>query len=478
MVSTNLEVVMQSRGIERHYAFYLNLFARLMDVVAIFVSGWLVFYLKFEISLFHNREYLFPVLVQILLTTLLFSAHGVYESWRGKNLLGQLYKLIKAWGLSFLILTAIGTLTKTSSIYSREWLILWASVSLLLLLAVKLLVYRTMLKIRKLGYNDRRIVFVGSLDSVRKLLPRIDQSTSTGFKGIACVSVHEADGEKTVPMEMVHGLNRLEEVVFRYQPDEVWIVTPISDLEICSRVNYLLRHSTVNIRFIPDLEGTGLLKYSSSQFLGIPTWNISVGLHSEKCYLMKWLEDRILGLCLFVLLSPLMLLIAIAVKLTSPGPVLFKQKRHGWNGKIVEIYKFRSMHVHEEAEGTLTQATRNDQRMTKLGSFLRRTNLDELPQFINVLQGRMSIIGPRPHALVHNMEYREKIDEYMRRHKVKPGITGWAQVNGWRGETDTLDKMKNRVDCDLYYIQNWSVWLDLKILLLTLLRSFTDKNAY
>jgi putative colanic acid biosynthesis UDP-glucose lipid carrier transferase len=157
---------------------------------------------------------------------------------------------------------------------------------------------------------------------------------------------------------------------------------------------------------------------------------------------------------------------------------LFRQQRHGWNGKVFEIYKFRTMHAHQEADGTLTQATRNDQRVTKLGAFLRRTNLDELPQFINVLQGRMSVVGPRPHALLHNMEYSEKIEEYMRRHKVKPGITGWAQVNGWRGETDTLEKMKNRVECDFYYIQNWSVWLDLKILLLTLLRSFVDKNAY
>jgi putative colanic acid biosynthesis UDP-glucose lipid carrier transferase len=449
-----------------------------MDIAVIFVSGWLVFYFRFESSLFHNKEYLFPVLVQILLTALMFSAHGVYESWRGKNLLEQLFKLIKAWGLSFLILTAIGTLTKTSSIFSREWLILWAAISLLFLLAVKLLVYRTMQRIRKLGCNDRRVVFVGSPDSIRKLLPRIDQSTSTGFKGIACVSVHEADGEKTLPMRMVHGLNKLEEAIARYQPDEVWIVAPISDLEICDRVNYLLRHSTVNIRYLPDLDGTGLPKCPSSQFLGMLSWNVSVGLHSETCYLAKWLEDRILGLCLFVLLSPFMLLIAFAVKLTSPGPVLFRQQRHGWNGKVFEIYKFRTMHAHQEADGTLTQATRNDQRVTKLGAFLRRTNLDELPQFINVLQGRMSVVGPRPHALLHNMEYSEKIEEYMRRHKVKPGITGWAQVNGWRGETDTLEKMKNRVECDFYYIQNWSVWLDLKILLLTLLRSFVDKNAY
>lgn len=171
------------------------------------------------------------------------------------------------------------------------------------------------------------------------------------------------------------------------------------------------------------------------------------------------------------------MIIAILVKTTSQGPILFKQNRHGLNGTIIKVWKFRSMSVMEEGN-TVKQATKNDQRVTKVGAFLRRTSLDELPQFFNVLFGSMSIVGPRPHALSHNEYYATQIDDYMLRHLVKPGITGLAQVSGWRGETDTLDKMQNRVNCDLEYIRIWSVWLDIKIIFFTILRGFTQKTAY
>jgi len=165
------------------------------------------------------------------------------------------------------------------------------------------------------------------------------------------------------------------------------------------------------------------------------------------------------------------------IKLTSKGPILYKQERHGWNGKTIKVYKFRSMSVVEN-NSEFVQATKNDSRITPLGRFLRQSSLDELPQFINVLQGRMSVVGPRPHAVSMNHDYKEKVANYMQRHKVKPGITGWAQVNGFRGETDTLDKMEKRVEFDLFYIQNWSLWLDLKIIFLTVLKGFFGKNAY
>ena len=172
------------------------------------------------------------------------------------------------------------------------------------------------------------------------------------------------------------------------------------------------------------------------------------------------------------------LIIAIAIKLTSPGPVIFKQKRHGWDGRPIKVYKFRSMKIHQELDGKVTQAKQNDERITRLGAFLRKTSLDELPQFFNVLQGKMSIVGPRPHAIEHNELYKDQVEKYMLRHMVKPGITGWAQINGLRGETDTLEKMQKRVEYDLYYIENWSVWLDLKIIILSVFKGFINKNAY
>ena len=192
---------------------------------------------------------------------------------------------------------------------------------------------------------------------------------------------------------------------------------------------------------------------------------------------VKWLSDKILATLVLILISPILLLIALAIKIDSPGPVIFKQRRYGLNGEEILVYKFRSMTVCEDG-GTIQQARKNDSRITRLGAFLRKTSLDELPQFINVLQGRMSIVGPRPHAVSHNETYRKLIKGYMVRHKVKPGITGWAQVNGYRGETETVDKMQKRIEYDLEYLRTWSLGLDLWIIVKTVAVVFSDRNAY
>ena len=192
---------------------------------------------------------------------------------------------------------------------------------------------------------------------------------------------------------------------------------------------------------------------------------------------MKRIEDICVASAILMLISPLLLCIAIAIKLDSKGPVFFKQIRYGLNGKPILVYKFRSMSVMENG-ADVKQAVKNDPRVTKVGSFLRKTSLDELPQFINVVLGNMSVVGPRPHAAAHNEEYRKLITGYMLRHKVKPGITGLAQIRGWRGETDTLDKMEKRVECDLEYIRTWSLLLDIKIIFLTVFKGFINKAAY
>ncbi|MBA1884175.1 exopolysaccharide biosynthesis polyprenyl glycosylphosphotransferase, partial [Escherichia coli] len=191
----------------------------------------------------------------------------------------------------------------------------------------------------------------------------------------------------------------------------------------------------------------------------------------------KRIEDLLIASLILILISPILILIALSVKLTSKGPVIFRQIRYGMDGKPIKVYKFRSMNVMENDEN-VKQATKNDTRVTKVGAFLRKTSLDELPQFFNVITGQMSIVGPRPHAVAHNELYRDLIEGYMLRHKVKPGITGWAQINGWRGETDTLDKMKMRVEYDLAYIREWSIWLDIKIIFLTVFKGFVNKSAY
>lgn len=259
--------------------------------------------------------------------------------------------------------------------------------------------------------------------------------------------------------------------------DEVYIALP---MVAQARIRQLLddfSDSTVDVFLVPDL-----ISYSSHisqlrMLSNIQTISIFTSPFEDEGALIKRFEDIVLG-ALFTLASlPLMLFAIIGIKLTSPGPVLFKQRRYGLNGKEIEIWKFRTMNVMENSS-VVTQATRDDPRITRFGAFLRKTSLDELPQFFNVLQGTMSIVGPRPHAVAHNEEYRRLVENYMIRHKVKPGITGLAQINGFRGETDTLDKMEKRVQYDLEYIKSWSLCLDIKIVILTFFRGFVGKNAF
>jgi len=239
-----------------------------------------------------------------------------------------------------------------------------------------------------------------------------------------------------------------------------------------------LQDSTASIYLVPDLFVFELMSARLQDLDGLPVFALCETPLSGPYSLVKRIEDILLASIILAVIWPLMVLIALAVKFSSPGPVIFQQDRYGLDGRRIKVWKFRTMKVCENDEREIRQASRCDPRVTPVGAFLRRTSLDELPQFINVLQGSMSVVGPRPHAVAHNEQYRKLIRGYMWRHKMKPGITGWAQVNGWRGETDTLDKMKKRVEYDLEYIRNWSVWLDLKIFWLTLWKGFVGRNAY
>lgn len=238
-----------------------------------------------------------------------------------------------------------------------------------------------------------------------------------------------------------------------------------------------LKDTTASIYFVPDMFITDLVQGRSGSVCGMPVISVCESPFTGKNGLIKRSSDVLLSLLILILSAPVLLLIAIAIKLDSPGPVIFKQRRYGLDGKEILVYKFRSMRVCEDGD-TVRQAQQGDNRFTRLGGFLRKTSLDEMPQFVNVLQGRMSIVGPRPHAVSHNEFYRNLIKGYMIRHKVKPGITGWAQVNGYRGETKTIDKMRARIDYDLDYLRNWSLRLDLHIIFRAVLVVIHDKSAF
>ena len=231
------------------------------------------------------------------------------------------------------------------------------------------------------------------------------------------------------------------------------------------------------MHFIPDFLLSNLIHARIEHIGDVDTLSVFESPYLGAKEFFKRTEDLLVGSLILLIISPILLFIALGVKFTSKGPVIFKQDRYGLGGEKIRVWKFRSMTVMENSD-VVTQAKKGDTRITKFGGFLRRTSLDELPQFFNVLTGQMSIVGPRPHAVSHNEEYRQKVEFYMLRHKVKPGITGWAQINGWRGETDTLEKMEKRVEYDLFYIKHWSLWFDIKIIFLTFFKGFVGKNAY
>lgn len=387
----------------------------------------------------------------------------VYQSFRGGSWQAMYGRVVLAWLITVGMLLAWLFFSKSSEAYSRIFVGTWVASMLPLLLLQRTLVMLVLRWLHRRGVNTREVLLIGKGPMSNDLAKRAREASWSGFKVTRQVSATDLD--------------RIAQLASDATYDEVWINLPAHETSTIPAVLEALKHSAADIRVVPDLLTYRMINHGVTFIMGVPMLDISGSALGGVNRVIKQIEDYILASVILLLISPLMAAIAMAIKLTSPGPVIFKQKRHGWGGEEIVVYKFRSMTVHQEHD-KVTQATKNDARITPLGAFLRRTSLDELPQFINVLQGRMSIVGPRPHAIQHNHYYKELIPNYMLRHKMKPGITGWAQVNGLRGETDTIDKMKSRVDYDLHYLEHWSVWLDLRIVFLTVFKGFVHKNAY
>ena len=464
----------------KNYSGFINLFARVADPLVVVFAAIVAYAVRFPTSgSLLPQDYRSLVLFAVFCVVLIFPIFNLYASWRGQSLTKQARAIIFAWLSVALLMIIILFGLKISSDYSRLWLGSWMLLGLFLLLIFRMCIYGFLQYQRLRGRNFRCVLVVGAGGLGRKLINQVEASPWTGFKIVGLFDDNEQLYGKAINGYIVNGgLAEIEGFISRNQVDEVWIALPLRAEKRVKELLFALRHHTVNIKLIPDIFGFSLLNHSMTEIAGLPAVNLSDTPMGGYNQLIKAVEDRLLALVIIILISPLLLVISVAIKLTSPGPVIFKQKRNGWDGRIINVYKFRSMKLHNEEQGLITQARKDDARVTPLGSFLRSSSLDELPQFFNVLQGRMSIVGPRPHAIEHNELYKDKVDQYMLRHMVKPGITGWAQVNGLRGETDTLDKMKRRVEFDLYYIENWSLWFDLRIILLTIFKGFVHKNAH
>ncbi|WP_237062439.1 MULTISPECIES: undecaprenyl-phosphate glucose phosphotransferase [Microbulbifer] len=429
-----------------------------------------------------SKDWLIVALFAVVCFAFIAESVDLYRSWRSESYFKIVGTTAAAWLSVCVILLFAGYLSGYYADFPPRAVILWFGFGFTALTLWRYALRRVLFLLRAHDRNTRSAVIIGLSEAGLRLWREMDENPQLGIR---CQGIYRVPGstESGFGAEDFDGraiLGDVSDAIARARAnrcDLVFIALPMHEEKRIADILAALADTTATVHMIPNffvanmlhsrlhsIGDTSLLSIYDTPIQGINGW-------------IKRLEDLLLASAILVLVSPVLLAVAIAVKLTSPGPVIFRQRRYGLDGRTIIVWKFRTMTVQDDG-ARVVQATQNDSRVTPVGRFLRRTSLDELPQFFNVLQGQMSIVGPRPHAVAHNEQYRGLVSGYMLRHKVKPGITGWAQVNGWRGETDTVDKMSKRIEHDLDYIRRWSLLLDLRIVLMTIFKGFGGKNAY
>jgi putative colanic acid biosynthesis UDP-glucose lipid carrier transferase len=462
----------------RPYQTLVNLVSRLLDV-AVVTAALAISALIMDVTWLPSFS--MAVLLAVLILFLAAGSADLYNrTWRSVSLSAEFGRVLLAWGWVVIGLLLLAYASKTSAVFSRRTITLWFILAPTLMVSWRIVARLLLMQFRQLEGRAQRVVIVGAGKLGQQLANAIRIHPGSGLRVQAFYddSLPTGEAPSADPEARVQGnLEQLVDDARQGKFDEVYIALPIHAEARIRQVLAGLADTPIPTYLVPDLFAFTLLHARMSDIAGMPIVSVYGSPHHGMGGIVKRLEDVALTLLILMLILIPMLLIALGVRLSSKGPILFKQRRYGLSGEQVVIWKFRTMNVCED-DDSVTQAQRNDPRVTPFGAFLRRYSLDELPQFINVLQGHMSIVGPRPHAVVHNEEYRKIIPGYMLRHIVKPGITGWAQINGWRGETETLEQMQKRVEFDLEYIRSWSLWLDLKIIILTVFKGLTGSKAY
>ena len=386
--------------------------------------------------------------------------------------------VLGSWLALFAILILCAYATRSLNLFERSVVLTWAWVTPLAQVAAILLGRQVLLWKAAQPRHRRSAVVIGAGDLGVKVAQALRENHRQGIDFIGYFDDRATD--RVHRLAITQRLGNLREAapyILSRGIKEAFITLPLGSQPRIIDLLENLQGTTASVYFVPDVFGISIIQGRLQDMNGVPVVGLCDTPFRGTNELVKRASDLLLAALILLLTLPVLLVVAIGVKLSSPGPVIFKQRRNGLDGEEIVVYKFRSMRAQDDAP-MLVQATKRDARTTRFGAFIRRTSLDELPQFINVLQGRMSIVGPRPHAVTHNQQYRQLIKAYMVRHKVRPGITGWAQVNGLRGETETLDKMRERVEYDLEYLRNWSLGLDLQIIARTIKLVFADRHAY
>lgn len=448
-----------------------------VDYALIYLLLWVSVFLRdAEVSELYQTTGLLSAAWFVLLAEL----SGLYKSWRQVELWSEILKICLAWLCVIPMPLILAFVSKTTTNYSRFALLLWF-ISSPVILSLWHSGWRMLLQLlHTQGWNLRNAAIFG----VNKVGLRVCENIiDLPWMGLSMVGFYDdrpAERLPEIPFEKIGLLGNIDALIQSIKDgriDQVYVSLPMNGERRIRDVIDQLSDTTASVFVVPDFFLFNLMHVRWTSVGDIP----SISVYATPFYgadgIIKRIEDIILSIFILTLVSIPMVIIAILIKLTSRGPIIFRQRRYGLGGELIEVWKFRSMTVCQDGEN-IPQATKDDVRITRLGAFLRRTSMDELPQFINVLQGRMSIVGPRPHAVAHNEHYRQIIKGYMMRHKVRPGITGWAQINGWRGETKTVEKMRKRVEFDMYYIRNWSLILDLKIICKTIPTAIFGRDAY
>jgi putative colanic acid biosynthesis UDP-glucose lipid carrier transferase len=449
-----------------------------LDGLAVTGVAW--YLINFHLG-YVSQAYIIMVLLLLGALAVSYDHYAIYRSNVGFG--AKSIKLLKAWTAAFCFLVAMAFLTKQSEQYSRllmgELFVIGYIAQLLLHLGTR------ELQKKFLAHPTQRdnVLIIGSGELANFLHQKISNNPWLGERVVGSVLIgpvddHGKDGSPSAhPFPILGTLADLDDLVAQHNIRSVYFVTPLDDSQIVKDVYLRLfdKHTTVN--WVPDIFSLRLINHSVREIAGIPVLTLSETPLMGMRLFLKNLEDKVLAFLILLMAAPLLAVVAIAIKLDSPGPVFFRQERMGWSGDSFRIWKFRSMVVHQPEEGIVKQAEKNDPRKTRVGTFIRKTSLDELPQLFNVLTGEMSLVGPRPHAIAHDAQYSPDISDYFARHNIKPGITGLAQVRGYRGETRDIEQMIRRVDSDIEYINNWSLWLDFVILARTVL-AFSGKHAY
>ncbi|TVO68095.1 undecaprenyl-phosphate glucose phosphotransferase [Denitromonas ohlonensis] len=414
------------------------------------------------------------VIVALIVFSLTFpGALFLHERFRR-----MLRKTVINWLIVAAILVVFGRASGYISVFPEEVIQAWLLATPIALIGMHSLARWVVPNILAMEGYTRTAIIAGCNETGLRLAQNFAENRYIGVRFMGYFDDRARDRLEGIgDAPLLGGLEQLADFVKHHHVDHIYLALPMASQPRILKVLDNIKDTTASVFFVPDIFVTDLIQGQVDHVGGMPVVAVCETPFIGISGMIKRMSDVILATLILILISPVMLFVAIGVKRSSPGPVIFKQRRYGLDGKEIVVYKFRSMSSCDDG-AVVKQASKNDQRITPFGAFIRRTSLDELPQFINVLQGRMSIVGPRPHAVAHNETYRKLIKGYMVRHKVKPGITGWAQVSGYRGETETVEKMEKRIEYDLEYLRNWSLSMDLWIIVKTVVLVFRDRHAY